>query len=89
VLWGYGATGRQLCRALAERGKQPSHIVELHPGRLGQIIHGAPVIAPAALTGLRELPVVVSVAGQQARAEIRAALDGMGFRQLDDYLCCA
>ncbi len=36
VLWGYGDTGRELCRALSARGKKPAAIVELHPGRLGQ-----------------------------------------------------
>ena len=89
ILWGYGATGRRLRRALAERGRWPSHIVELHPGRLGQRIHGAPVIAPAALAGLRGSRVVASVAGARARGEIRAALGAMGFRELRDFVCAA
>ncbi|TMA86178.1 MAG: glycosyltransferase family 2 protein, partial [Deltaproteobacteria bacterium] len=40
-LWGYGATGRTLRRALLAEGKRPAHVVDLHPGRLGQTIHGA------------------------------------------------
>ena len=89
VLWGYGATGRRLRRALGDRGRWPSHIVELHPGRLGQRIHGAPVIAPEALQGLRGARVVTSVAGARARGEIRAALNAMGFHELHDFVCAA
>ena len=89
VLWGYGATGRALRRALALHGKRPSHVVELHPGRVGQRIHGAPVIAPSALPALRGRTIVVSVAGEGPRAEIRAALSAMQFRELHEFVCAA
>jgi glycosyltransferase involved in cell wall biosynthesis len=35
ILWGYGATGRALRRALASNAKRPTHIVEVHRGRHG------------------------------------------------------
>jgi glycosyltransferase involved in cell wall biosynthesis len=89
VLWGYGDTGRVLSRALLQRGKRPSHIVELHPGRIGQRIAGAPVIAHPELSNVPRRPIVVSVAGPRARSEIRAALAGMGFVELVDYVCAA
>jgi glycosyltransferase involved in cell wall biosynthesis len=89
VLWGYGGTGRALRRALVVYGKTPSHVVELHPGRLGQRIHGAPVVAPEALEGLRGRPIVVSVAGEGPRSEIRAALVVLGFEELRDFVCAA
>jgi len=89
VLWGYGSTGRALRRALLAHGRAPSHIVELHPRRVGQRIHGAPVIPPSALHRLRDRPVVASVAGAVARARIRGALGAMGFRELRDYVCAA
>lgn len=93
VLWGYGGTGRALYRAIEVHGSKPSHIVELHPRRLGQVIHGAPVIRPEALAALREangrLQVIASVAGAKPRAQIRAALDAMGFAQGLDYVCAA
>jgi glycosyltransferase involved in cell wall biosynthesis len=89
VLWGYGDTGRLLRRALAAHGREPSHVVELHPGRLGQRIHGASVISPAALAALRPRRIVVSVAGQAPRAEIRAALAAMDFREARDYFFAA
>lgn len=89
VLWGYGDTGRSLRRALLSHGKRPSHIVELHPGRLGQRIHGAPVVAPDAIRALPGQPVVASVAGSEARGRIRQALDAMGRRETIDYVCAA
>ncbi len=81
VLWGYGDTGRTLARALARHDKHPSAIVELHPGRLGQRIAGAPVIDPDALAALTPRPerIVVSVAGPIARGQILAHLEKSGF----------
>ena len=89
VLWGYGSTGKALRRALLRHGKTPSHVVELHPGRLGKRIHGAPVIPPQALPGLPRRPLIASVAGEQARGEIRDALARMGFVDGLDFVCAA
>jgi glycosyltransferase involved in cell wall biosynthesis len=89
VLWGYGATGRALARALTAHGKRPSHIVEIKRSRIGQRILGAPVIEIAALPALRGAPVVVSVARAGPRAEIRAALSAMRFVEGVDYVCAA
>ena len=89
ILWGYGDTGRTLRRALLRHERRPSHIVELHPGRLGQRIHGAPVIPPQALRELPRRPIVASVAGERARSQIRAALAQMGFQELVDFVCAA
>jgi glycosyltransferase involved in cell wall biosynthesis len=89
MLWGYGDTGRALRRALARRDRHPEHIVELHPGRLGQTIHGAPVVPPDALRELPRRPLVVSVSGEEPRARIRAALAAMGFRELHDFVVAA
>jgi hypothetical protein len=89
VLWGYGGTGRALRRALAARDRHPSHIVELHPRRLGNRIHGAPVVPPEAVHALRGRPIVASVAGAGPRERIRTALHEMGFEELRDFVCAA
>jgi len=89
ILWGYGETGKALRRELAARGKHPSFIVELHPRRLGECIHGASVVAPGALPGLPRLPLVASVAGIVARREIRAALERCGWIEDRDFWCAA
>jgi hypothetical protein len=89
ILWGYGGTGRALCSALERHGKRPSQILEVHPGRLGNRIRGAPVLPPDALPRLPRAPLLVSVAGAGPRDEIRAALDDLGFIETSDYVCCA
>ncbi len=99
VLWGHGDTGRALRSALAAHGRTPAAIVEVHPGRIGQVIGGAPVIAPAQLPGERArlsaagdgsaVPVIASVSGAAARGQIRVALDGMGLAETLDYIMAA
>ena len=83
------ATGRALAAALERHGKHPSAIVELHPGRLGNRIRGAPVIPPDALADGPRLPLVASVAGASPRGEIRAALAGLGYREMRDFVVAA
>ena len=89
VLWGFGATGRALRGELEILGARPTQIVEVHPGRIGQSIHGAPVISPAALSEPGNVKLVASVAGPGPRAKIRAALDARGYRETIDYVCAA
>jgi len=89
ILWGFGHTGRALRRALLAHGKQLAYLVDVHPGRRGNRIHGAPVIAFDALPGVPRLPIVASVAGEKPRREIRAALRGMGFEEMRDFVCAA
>ncbi len=89
VLWGYGGTGKALRTALLELGRIPSHIVEIHPGRIGNKIHGTPVVAPQELQRLRGLRVVVSVAGAQARRIIRGAMDDFGLVEGADFVFAA
>ena len=89
VLWGHGGTGRALRRALAAHGKRPTHVVEVHPGRIGNVIGGAPVVAPE---GLAELPrgrLVASVAGAEARGQIREFLVRLGWEELRDFVVAA
>jgi glycosyltransferase involved in cell wall biosynthesis len=89
VLWGYGDTGRVLARALAARGRRPTHIIELHPGRIGQRIFGAHVIGVEQLATVKGRKIVVSVAGPQARGEIRERLAATGFVELVEFVCAA
>jgi len=88
-LWGYGATGRALVAALRPHGKRPATIFELHPGRLGNVIAGAPVVPPDALPRRPRRPLLVSVAGAGPRHRIRRFLDARSYRELAHYLCTA
>ena len=89
ALWGYGATGRALCRGLAYRGRHPGYIVEIHPRRLGNRTRAAPFVSPEQLVGMPRLPLVVSVAGSGPRGLIRAFLREAGFVEGTDFLCAA
>ncbi len=89
ALWGYGRTGRLLAKALREHDRAPQTIVELHPGRIGQTIQGARVVAPAELGPPRGLPLLVCVAGEPARRLIRRELERMGWRLLVDFVFAA
>jgi len=89
ALWGYGPTGRRLRRALALHGRHPALIVELHPGRLGKTIHGARVIPPRDLAARPGLPLLVAVAGEGPRRQIRRFLAAIGFREGREFVCAA
>jgi glycosyltransferase involved in cell wall biosynthesis len=89
VLWGYGATGRALRRALLAHGKRPSRVVEVSPRRIGQTIHGARVISVEELLRDPRGPIVASVAGERPRQLIRAALTQAGLRETEDFVCAA
>jgi glycosyltransferase involved in cell wall biosynthesis len=89
VLWGFGETGKALRRALTALGKRAAWIVELHPRRLGETIHGAKVVRPETLPSLPKLPILASVAGAFARTEIRAQCRRMNLREPLDFTCAA
>lgn len=89
LLWGHGETGSALRRALLRHGKRPSHVIELHPRRLGNSIDGAPVVHPEALRELPRLPLIASVAGAGPRAEIRAFLAARELVEGRDFVCAA
>ena len=89
LLWGYGQTGRALRRALVLHGKQLHGLIEVHPGRLGQKIHQAPVVAPEELDRLPRHPLIVSVAGAGPRNEIRRKLEQLDRVEGRDFVCAA
>lgn len=88
ALWGYGSTARALRRALLRRGREAAVVVDVHPRRVGQRVGGVPVIAPESL-GRPAMPLVVSVAGAQARALIRRFLAGRGYLDGEHFVCAA
>ncbi len=49
VVWGAGRVGKAFARTLAEEGVRPNAFVDLDPRKVGQEIHGAPVLDPAGL----------------------------------------
>jgi hypothetical protein len=89
ILWGHGRTGRALRKALAALGHLPARIVDVHPRRIGQEIGGVRVISPEELGDHTFHPIVVSVAGIEARTEIRTALAALAYREGFEFVCAA
>jgi glycosyltransferase involved in cell wall biosynthesis len=79
VMCGAGPVGKAFARDLLAAGFRIEAFCELHPRRLGQRIHGAPVIPYAALGGPDGAFAFAAVAGDGPRAAIRATLEAKGW----------
>jgi glycosyltransferase involved in cell wall biosynthesis len=89
VLWGAGPVGKGWSRALFARGHRVAAFVEVHPRRIGQRIHGVPVVpvhAAAATPGALHLAVV---GRPGARADIRRHAAALGLRDGEDLIAVA
>jgi len=90
VVWGAGRVGKAFARELLRQGVSATAFVELDPRKIGQCIHGAPVVDPAEFARRhRQAYVLIAVGSPGARSEIRAALDALGRREIDDYRAVA
>lgn len=89
VVWGAGPTGKRFARALARTEVRIRAFVDLDPRKVGQEIHGAPVVEPAAVATFRGAFCVAAVGQEGARAEIRAALGAAGWREMEDFCAVA
>lgn len=89
VLWGAGPAGKAMARELIGRGARIVAFVDLDPRKIGQTIHGAPVIDPSRIGDFRGAFALAAVAGPGPRAEIRAALESAGWREMVDFVAVA
>jgi threonine dehydrogenase-like Zn-dependent dehydrogenase len=89
VIWGAGPVGKAASRALLAAGTPVLAFVEVDPRKIGQDIHGAPVVAAeegAAMEGVLHLAAV----GQPgARERIRGLLRDAGRKELEDFVAIA
>ncbi|MFV1986522.1 MAG: glycosyltransferase [Gemmatimonadota bacterium] len=91
VVWGAGKVGKAFVRDwLATGGASFAALIDLDPRKIGQEIHGSPVVHPrdlaARFAGVETSPfVLVAVGSPGAREEIRRALGEMGAKDLEDY----
>jgi len=89
VVWGAGPVGKAMARALAAAGREVAAFVELDPRKIGQEIHGAPVVdteGGLAIDG----PLHLAAVGQRgARDRITALLESVGKRPMDDFVAVA
>jgi glycosyltransferase involved in cell wall biosynthesis len=89
VVWGAGPTGKAFAQALLTGGVRVRAFVELDPRKIGQTIHGAPVIAPREVQGFRGAFCLAAVGQPGARAEIRQTLTGLGWTETVDFVAVA
>jgi glycosyltransferase involved in cell wall biosynthesis len=89
IFWGAGLEGKPFLRSLHERQRGAVAVIDLHPRKLGNRVHGAPIVPPAALPDLLARHagacVLVAVGVPAARDEIRAALDELGLAEGSGY----
>jgi glycosyltransferase involved in cell wall biosynthesis len=89
VVWGAGPVGKAFARELVTQGTPLRAFVDLDPRKVGQVIHGAKVVAPEEIARYRESFAVAAVGQPNARAEIRAALCHAGWREGTDFIAVA
>jgi glycosyltransferase involved in cell wall biosynthesis len=90
VIWGAGPVGKGFAQEFARQELRVRAFVDVDPRKIGQTIHGAPVIAPHQLNDVSgDALIIAAVSGAAARAEIRAALDAAGRRELMDFVAVA
>ena len=84
VVWGAGKVGKALARELVRQGVPPAALLDLDRRKIGQKIHGAPVLDAADLDRIPGAYYLVAVGTPGARQEIRAALEAAGRTELTD-----
>ncbi len=86
ILWGAGRQTRKRARALTSAGVRITHFVDIDPRRIGQVIHGRPVLAEGELPAPDQAFVVSYVGSRGARDDIRARLIRRGFREGHQFI---
>ena len=84
---GGGPDGKRWARSLLAVDLAPAWFVDLHPGRIGNQIHGARVIVYDDLARADGAFFLAAVGQKGARDEVRASLETAGLREERDYLC--
>lgn len=92
---GAGPIGKTFARELAAAGTRITAFVDSAPTKIGQQIHGAPVVAPAEMAGLLDQapgrrPLLLAAVGQEgAREQIRAECRRQGLVEMEDFVAVA
>lgn len=89
VVWGAGPVGKAMARVLRAEGHEVAAFVDLDARKVGQTIHGAPVVGPHEVNTYRGCYAVAAVGQEGAREEIRATLRGLGWTEVDEFCAVA
>lgn len=89
VVCGAGPTGKAFARELQRQGVEVLAFVDLDPRKIGQQIHGAPVIGADEVHRYRGALGFAAVGSEGARSRIRAMLTGSGWEEGRDFVAVA
>lgn len=89
AVWGAGPVGKAFALELERQGGQLAGFVDLDRRKIGQQIHGAPVVAPHAIDKLGDAFFVAAVGSATAREEIRHVLAASGRVEMKDFCAVA
>jgi glycosyltransferase involved in cell wall biosynthesis len=89
VIWGAGPVGKALSRDLAREGVRLDAFVDLDPRKIGQQIHGAPVVDTQGGLALRSSYHLAAVGQPGARRRLVALLAGAGLVEVADFVAVA
>jgi hypothetical protein len=89
VIWGAGPVGKAAARALLEAGTRVLAFVDVDPRKLGQEIHGAPVLDADAGVGIEGALHLAAVGQPGVRDQIRDVLRDAGRSELTDFIAIA
>lgn len=89
VIWGAGPTGKSFSRGWRRGGGGVAAFVDVDPRKIGQEIHGAPVVPPEDLGRFRGALGVAAVGRDGARAEVREGFESRGWEEGRDFVTVA
>lgn len=89
AVWGAGPVGKAAARALLEAGTRLLAFVDVDPRKVGQEIHGAPVVDTGRAVGIDGALHLAAVGQPGARDQIREVLRGAGRKELRDFVAIA
>jgi glycosyltransferase involved in cell wall biosynthesis len=89
VVWGAGPGGKAFARTLARAGHEVAAFVEVDPRKLGQRIHGAPVLAVADAARVEQALHLGAVGQPGARERMRTAAASLGLVDGRDFWAVA
>jgi glycosyltransferase involved in cell wall biosynthesis len=86
TLWGAGLEGKAWRKTLRGAGIGVASWVEVDPRKIGQTLHGAPVVSPAKVRP-RSGKLLVTVGARGARPQVRRWAGRAGLVEGRDFLC--
>jgi len=89
VVWGAGPVGKAFSRTLRRVGVEVSAFVEVDPRKIGQEIHGAPVLDTDGGLSTHGALHLCAVGQPGARKTLRELLEGAGLEELVDFVSVA